>query len=72
MARVGGRASGESAAQLEASGGEVGLQPEALAGGDVLLPGGARDGRHGPPGHRLQLPLLAQGQATRPYRCIVL
>ena len=53
MARVGGCAIGESAAQLEASGGEVGLQPEALAGGDVLLPGGARDGRHGPPGHRL-------------------
>ena len=61
VARFGGGAVGKPPAQLEPPGREVGLQPEALAGGGVLLPGWARDGRHGPPGHRLKLALLAQG-----------
>ena len=55
-------------AQLEPPDPEVGLQPEAVAGGSVLLPGAARDGGHRPPGHCLQLSLLAQINATRPHR----
>ena len=48
-----GGACGEPPAQLEPPYAKVGLQPEAEAGGGVLLPGGPRDGRHGPPGHSL-------------------
>ena len=57
-------AEGKPPAQLEAPGCKVGLQPESAAGVCVLLPGGARDGRHYPPGHRLQRSLLAQVEST--------